>query len=111
MSATLHRCIERDCPELTPATRCPVHTRTADRRRGTRYERGYSAAWRRLSERYRKRHPLCELRYDGCQLVARDTDHRVPIRAGGPSTWSNAVATCRRCHAVKTRADALRWPL
>lgn len=110
MSATLRRCVERDCSELSPATRCPAHTRTADARRGTRYQRGYTAAWRTLSARYRRGHPICELRYSGCQVAAVDTDHRVPLRAHGPSTWSNCVAVCRACHARKTREDATRWP-
>ena len=41
-------CAELGCPELVDGTRCPAHTRTNDRRRGTRQERGYDAAHVRL---------------------------------------------------------------
>jgi len=37
----LKRCLERDCPTLTPTTRCPTHTRAKDRARGTTTQRGY----------------------------------------------------------------------
>jgi len=41
-------CAEAGCPELTKGTRCPTHTRTRDKARGTRQERGYDAAHVRL---------------------------------------------------------------
>lgn len=49
--------------------------------------RGYGSAWRRISERMRRLTPFCELHLPGCQLVAVDVDHRIPIRAGGRSVW------------------------
>ena len=37
----LRPCLEPGCPQLTPATRCPAHTRAKDRQRGTTTARGY----------------------------------------------------------------------
>ena len=37
-------CAEHGCPEITDTTRCPAHTKTKDKARGTRQERGYDAA-------------------------------------------------------------------
>lgn len=106
-------CLGPDCPELVdaPATRCPDHARAQEVRRGSPAQRGYDARHRRLSAAHRRRVPFCEYHFPGCQLVAHDADHRVPVRAGGRSIASNYVSTCRSCHARKTREDAERWPL
>ena len=37
-------CAEPGCPTLSTTTRCPTHTRAADKARGTRQARGYDAA-------------------------------------------------------------------
>lgn len=37
-------CAVPDCPVLTPARRCPTHEAEAERKRGTRQQRGYGAA-------------------------------------------------------------------
>ena len=76
----------------------------------SREARGYTYRWRLLSAKYRRLTPWCELRYEGCQSVAVDTDHRIPVRAGGKSVWNNCQAVCRPCHARKTREDARRYP-
>ena len=44
----LRVCAEAGCPELTETTRCITHTRTRDKARGTRQERGYDATHDRL---------------------------------------------------------------
>jgi hypothetical protein len=48
-------CAETGCPELVDGTRCPTHTRTADRRRGTRQQRGYDAAHDRLRAKWARK--------------------------------------------------------
>lgn len=48
-------CLEPGCPTLTKATRCAKHTRTKDRERGTRQQRGYDAAHNRLRTDYQHR--------------------------------------------------------
>lgn len=37
----LRRCLEPECPTLTPRTRCPTHERARDRARGSSTQRGY----------------------------------------------------------------------
>ena len=44
----LRVCSQTGCPELTSTSKCPTHTRLADKRRGTRQARGYGAAHDRL---------------------------------------------------------------
>ncbi len=99
----LRPCLE--CGEATKRTRCPEHESELNIRRGSSTARGYDSRWRRLSERYRRLVPYCELRYPGCARVAVDVDHRIPLRAAGRSTWSNACSACRPCHATKTALD------
>lgn len=100
-----------DCGDVSKFTRCPGCTSKLNRARGSSTARGYDARWRRLSERYRRLVPWCELRFPDCARVAADVDHRIPIRAGGRSVWANAQSTCRPCHAQKTRLDAERYPV
>ncbi len=98
------------CGEPTPRTRCPQHESELNIARGSSTARGYDSRWRRLSERKRRLVPFCELHLPGCQLVAADVDHTVPIRAGGRSTWSNAQSVCRSCHRRKTFIDEELYP-
>lgn len=48
-------CAEAGCPEIVDTTRCPKHTRTKDRARGKRQERGYDAAHDRLRARWARK--------------------------------------------------------
>lgn len=47
MDQPVRVCAEPGCPEVTDSTRCPTHTRTRDRARGTRQARGYDADYDR----------------------------------------------------------------
>jgi 5-methylcytosine-specific restriction enzyme A len=108
------------CSAIVPAgtRRCSpclaVHNRTRNAaqrdRKGGREARGYSWSWRKLSVVYRRRNPICELRYAGCTLVATEVDHTVPIRAGGRSVRANCTAVCRPCHRIKTIKDQEKYP-
>lgn len=100
-----------DCGDLIDrGPLCSECQSERNRRRPSREQRGYDWTWRAVSARRRRSFPVCELRYDSCQLIAVDVDHRIPIRAGGRSVWSNAQSACRACHAVKTRRDAEEYP-
>jgi len=100
-----------DCGAVIPTgPRCAACESKRNIARGSSTKRGYSYRHRKLSEQYRRRNPLCELRHPGCQFLAVDADHIVPIRAGGRNVWSNYQATCKPCHARKTREDATRYP-
>ncbi len=77
-----------------------------------------------LKMRYMVRRPMPQLRLSRHSVLARDNytcqycgvkgrdltiDHVVPKWAGGPHTWDNLVACCRRCNlkkADKTPAQA-----
>ena len=100
------------CGEIIPASanRCDECRQAMWRAAPSRESRGYTRSWQSIARRRRKRYPTCELRYDGCALIAVDTDHRVPMRAGGRSTWANACAVCRPCHAIKTATDKELYP-
>lgn len=99
------------CGEPTKATRCPPCASERNVERGSSHQRGYGSRWRRLSERYRRIVPYCELHLPGCQRIAIDVDHKRPLRAAGRSTWSNAQSTCRSCHRIKTARDLEEYPI
>ena len=101
------------CGAVIPASasRCDACQRSRWREAPSRETRGYSRAWQALARKRRKRHPICELRLPGCTVVAVDTDHRIPIRAGGRPTWRNAQSACRSCHRTKTAQDRERYPI
>jgi len=73
--------------------------------RGSSSRRGYGYHHRTLSERYRRRNRLCELRYPGCLFLAVDADHKLPLRAGGRNEWSNT-----RCASPATPARPEKTP-
>lgn len=69
-----------------------------------------------LKMRYQVRRPMPELRLSRHSILARDgytcqycgtkgreltIDHVVPRWVGGPHTWDNLVACCRRCNLKK----------
>lgn len=68
-----------------------------------------------LKMRYQVRRPMPQLRLSRHSILARDNytcqycasrnnltiDHVVPRWAGGPHTWDNLVACCRRCNLKK----------
>jgi 5-methylcytosine-specific restriction protein A len=97
------------CGTVTKGSRCAKCQSERNRGRGSAHARGYTRRWTGLSRRYRRFVPYCELRYEGCQRVAVDVDHTVPLRAGGRSVWANCTAVCRPCHARKTAEDRERY--
>ena len=69
-----------------------------------------------MKMRYQVRRPMPQLRLSRHSILARDNytcqycgvrnreltiDHVVPRWAGGPHTWDNLVACCRRCNLKK----------
>lgn len=92
-----------ECGEPTEASRCPEHRRQDHR--GSATERGYDAAWHRLSKRARKVQPWCSDCYTTDDLT---TDH-------SPEAWARKQAgkgirlrdvdvLCRSCNAKRGRA-------
>lgn len=79
----------------------PVHTTrpTPDKRRYMR------AAWRRLRLAKLRANPWCVI--PGCNEVATQLDHIVPVADGGQDTWENTQGLCGRHHGIKTRLEEL----
>lgn len=81
--------------------------RVDDRR--SAHQRGYDSAWKRLSLRCRRAHPLCEhCHQQGRVVPVQLVDHIIPIR--GPDDplrldERNLQSLCRRCHTIKTSAE------
>ena len=93
--------------------RCPKHpqvNRFADKRRGSRHERGYGSAWDKQRARILARDEgLCQ----PCALqhrvtLAREVDHITPKAEGGTDDDGNLQAICKACHLTKTASEAQR---
>lgn len=87
--------VEKRCDRCEP----PRHRRGYDNR--TTAERGYDNQWRKLSERYRAKYPLCErCEEQGRVTAAEEVHHKVPINvdASRRLDWSNLMSVCRKCH-------------
>lgn len=82
MARALKPCSTPGCPELVARGRCQTHDQQADRRRGTRHERGYGRAHElRFRPGVLRRDPLCV-----CEDQTRtDTHHHGP-QCLAPST-------------------------
>jgi 5-methylcytosine-specific restriction protein A len=95
------------------SSRCDQHPKAnsfADKKRGTRHERGYGTAWSKLREIVLKRDQgLCQpCEAAGRVTLAHEVDHRVPKAEGGTDAESNLQSICRICHLAKTQAEAKR---
>lgn len=91
-------CLEPGCPVLTSKSRCPAHTRSHDKARGTRQQRGYDADY---EQQLRSPEYLSATHCGNCgEPFTADNPktggHSVAIRAGGKG--SKVVPHCRRCN-------------
>lgn len=105
-------CTFPGCSRLTTSRRCDLHQRaeqrTAEARRGTAAERGYTSAWRKAAQRFLAEHPLCAT----CKAVAiveaaEVVDHVIPHRGDLALFWDEAnwQSLSKRCHSRKTAAE------
>ena len=111
-------CAQPGCPRTAVAHgRCAQHQlpRRYDLARGTPAERGYDAQWRVDRDAYLGAHPFCtgllvrqadgsyrRTHAEGCNGVATEVDHIVPLSQGGSNTWANYQALSHACHSRKT---------
>jgi 5-methylcytosine-specific restriction protein A len=88
---------------------CAKHRISSDKRydmkRGTPAERGYDSRWKKVRERYLRKHPFCE----ECEKTtpfpnaANEVHHIVPINEGGKILdENNLMALCKSCHSKIT---------
>ena len=129
-SAALRPC-GPGCPVLVTHGRCPAHTRSQDRARGTTTERGYdSHHWKRLRERFLRERcdcssrpsalcPRClgtglrnawcgECASTGILERASQVDHIWSFHEYGPQLrldTRNLQGLCASHHSAKTKAE------
>ena len=80
--------------------RCPACNKTA--------ARGYDHRWRKLSEDYRTRNPLCEdCDAKGETTPASEVHHIIPISIDSSKRLdvNNLVALCTKCHEARHGKD------
>lgn len=100
---TLRTCL--DCGEPSTNTRCPEHTTTT---KGTATQRGYDAAWDRLSRRARRLQPFCTDCGSTEDLQGDHTPEAWAAKAAGkPIKLSMIVVRCGPCNRA---AGAARGP-
>lgn len=118
-AALLKQCTGPGCSNLTETSPCADCSKTRERWRGSRHERGYDAAWTRKSKHFLRQHPFCGMRPGGQAPVmsrchdlgivtpAKQTDHVVPHkgdRALFENLKENGQALCGACGARKSQA-------
>ena len=83
-----------------------------DRKRGTRSQRGYDAAWQACRAAYLAEHPLCEeCERQGRVTLAEEVHHVegfVGLDDERRLDGNNLEALCKRCHRVKTSGRTRR---
>lgn len=100
---TLTPCL--DCGEPADGSRCPEHTTQA---KGTATQRGYDAAWDRLSKRARKLQPFCT---DCGTTEGLQADHSPEAwaakAAGKPIKLSMIDVVCGPCNVARGAARGM----
>jgi 5-methylcytosine-specific restriction enzyme A len=91
------------CPRLAYGkwAQCDEHRAEADKRKGTRSERGYDNAWLRTSRRFLRIHQWCQ--WPGCISRSTQTDH-IDGDVSNCEPW-NLRALCTFHHAQRTARD------
>lgn len=107
-------CLQPGCGVLVRdgTSRCEAHKVAAgsfaDKRRGSRHERGYGTAWDKTRARILRRDAgLCQacLR-DGIVHPGNEVDHKVPKAQGGSDADENLELICTARHRAKTQREA-----
>lgn len=103
----LRVCLAEGCPQLVraPASRCPEHARAYDAAHRGDFRWVYqSPEWKRLRADVLERERYC--RMPGCNTMATDVDHIVPLADGGaPFDRKNVQPLCKFHHSQKTARE------
>lgn len=109
------RCSQPGCNVLVRgSSRCDVHKveagSFADRRRGSRHERGYGSAWDKLRlEVLRRDAGVCQPHLEqGVVHAGSHVDHRKAKAEGGTDDPANLWCVCVDFHRAKTAQEARR---
>jgi 5-methylcytosine-specific restriction protein A len=92
----LHPCNHIGCNKLVDKAYCTEHTQRPIDYRGSARDRGYTTAWDKIRDIYRRANPLCAR----CGGVADLVHHVRPIAEGGSHEESNLQSLCVECHAT-----------
>ena len=80
-------------------------SKTSQRFKGTKQQRGYGGEWEHISNMIRSQHPVCQM----CNAApSEDVDHIIPFRGiKDPlrTDRNNLRAVCRACHSRKTKGQ------
>ena len=107
-------CNHPGCRELLPygQSYCEPHRKvkqqTADARRGSSSERGYTGAWQKARKHYLLAHPLCREHESKGEIAAANVvDHIIPHRGDKDRFWdsTNWQPLCKPCHDRKTATE------
>ena len=92
------------CPRLTDGTYCEEHAKLV-RRHYEQFTRGYSTskrygrAWKKIRDRYVRKHPLCEqCLKEGRYVAVEEVQHIIPLSEEGTNDESNLMSLCHSCH-------------
>lgn len=107
-------CLQPGCCVLVRdgTSRCQAHKveagSFADKRRGSRHERGYGSGWDRTRARVLRRDAgICQpCLADGLVHRGTEVDHIVPKAQGGTDDDANLQTICARRHRAKTQREA-----
>lgn len=103
------------CPKLTDGRFCEEHEKQENHRyekydRDPAVRRRYGRAWKRIRDRYAKKHPFCEECYSkGLLRPVEEVHHKKPLSEGGTHDESNLVSLCQSCHARIHAERGDRW--
>lgn len=92
------------CPRLTDGLYCSEHKALADKNynqyiRSPEHNKKYGPQWRKIRNRYAKKHPLCErCLKEGRLTPMTEVHHILPVNRGGSNDESNLMSLCHSCH-------------
>jgi len=94
-----HPCNWPGCGELTHKRYCDEHSKEYGRQRRKETPPAlYGRRWGGIRNKYLGIHPFCE--YEGCDKVAVEVHHIIPLKAGGTHSMNNLQALCKRHHTL-----------
>lgn len=112
-----HPCAFQGCPVLIDKSKrfCEAHEKQRNKeyeKYGRKYDskKRYNSSWSKISAKYRKAHPLCEICLSEGKAVTADlVHHKKPISEGGSNEVSNLQSLCNSCHGKIHAKRKDRW--
>ena len=92
------------CPNLTNGLYCDKHQKLVNDNynrfeRSEDHNKKYGREWKRIRERYVRKHPLCErCLKEGRVTPVEEVHHILPVNRGGGNEDSNLMSVCKSCH-------------